>query len=1035
MADSSGSSPSPSSSFPPDQQAVLDETVRAILGSVVGFDEDVLATIGAALRRVVPFDRTAIFVEEDGGQSIRILWRARVAGAAAGVQMPTGARLPTIYVRASTALEPASAPPEIVEDMRSRTSSLSAMGRNAGLCSYVRLPLLYDGVRYGWWLIGHDTVGAPSQRALPLLQQVAAILAPAVARARVVVRYTLLRSLVEESPEGMLALDEHLFVSESNAAADRMLGRRRDQVVGHKLAELVGEPVAQQLARAFSGDPSQTIVSFALENGPMSVPIDAVVAKVSGTTEATFQVHLRDARPRRAAEDANARRVEQLAFQRALGEVMASDLRADRSLARAVDLCFVRFELGALCALRREPDGTLRLVASHGAGPLLKAKLARISEAELERLVLVMPARIGARGPGTVEALGVRLPDDPPEGGTRWARLAPLVHARRVLGALLAVGHAGDAPHAGDREVWDPIASTISVALHAADDYEQVVALEAANRQLVDNLPVIVARFEPESGATSFVNGALERVLGVRPADAVGSPGVKAMLADPIEAAAFSAARARAGRGHDTMWQDRRYRHVDGRVLTMRERVYPVFDAEGVVNAVELIAYDVTTEIESRKALMQADRLASLGALAAGIAHEINNPVAFLVLAAAQIGRLLDSIADPRSGAEARLREIAQELGEASGRIAEIVGELKLFTRMSDGASRIPIDVNRVLQTALTLTSSEVRRRARLEVDLAEVPLAPGVFASLGQVFVNLLINAAQAIDAKSAPAPGPPYRSVGSSHPPASPRSGDNVVRVRSGVFGGAIVVTISDTGVGIAPELLPRIFDPFFTTKASGQGAGLGLAIAYDLVRRVGGDIRVRSTPGLGSTFEVVLPLEATPESEEGRLSLAPEAPVLAGEVRAGSSLGQPGAERPKPPPRHRVLIIDDERSLVKALSRQLHERYEVDTASTASEALTRLSSQEYDAIVCDLRMPDQSGPAIYEAALSRSPRQASRFIFTTGGNYGLEDDELHSRASATGQPVLEKPFDGASFEKLVSRVASGAPTESPPAPPSAT
>jgi PAS domain S-box-containing protein len=761
-------------------------------------------------------------------------------------------------------------------------------------------------------------------------------------------------------------------------------------VIGRTLADLVGEPVSRALAHEREG-----VISFSLdgERAKTPVPIDAAVAKVSGTTEATLQIHLRDGSARRGAEEANARRVEQLAFQRALGEVMASDLRADRSLGRAVDLCFVRFELGALCALRLEPDGMMRLVASHGAGPMLKAKLARISEADLERLVLVMPTGAGVRGPGTIEAVGVRLPEDRPEDGTRWARLAPLVHARRRLGALLAVGHAGDPPQPGDRDVWDPIASTISVALHAADDYEQVVALEAANRQLVDNLPVVVARFDRESGATSFVNAAVERVLGIVPADAVGIPGVQGMLADPLERAGFEAARAQAARGLDTTWQDRRYQHADGRVLTMRERVYPVFDPEGMVRAIELIAYDVTTEIESRNALIQADRLASIGSLAAGIAHEINNPVAFLVLAAAQIGRLLELSREPNTGAEARLREMAQELGEASGRIANIVGELKLFTRMSDTASRIPIDVNRVLQTALTLTSAELRRRARLDVALSDVPLAPGVYASLGQVFVNLLINAAHAIDAK------------GESSPATA-----NVVSLTSGVSNGTIVVRVSDTGVGIEPERLPRIFDPFFATKASGHGVGLGLAIAYDLVRRVGGDIRVRSTPRQGTTFEVILPVEAAPESSEPPRPMDP----------AASRASQPPS--PSRPPLPRVLIIDDELSLVKALSRQLQGRFQVDTASTAAEALAKLASQDFDAIVCDLRMPDQSGPAIYEAALMRSARQASRFIFTTGGSYGMEDDGLHERAAATGRPVLEKPFDGQTFERVVSRVAAG-------------
>jgi nitrogen-specific signal transduction histidine kinase len=417
------------------------------------------------------------------------------------------------------------------------------------------------------------------------------------------------------------------------------------------------------------------------------------------------------------------------------------------------------------------------------------------------------------------------------------------------------------------------------------------------------------------------------------------------------------------------------------------------------VHAVEVIAYDITTEIDARKQLMQSDRLASLGALAAGVAHEIDNPVAFISLATGQMNRLIDQAKRREPGAHDRLREMAGEITESAARIAEIVGELKLFTRIPEGASACPVDINRLLQTAITLTSADVRRHARLEVNLGALPLAPGAFAGLGHAFANLLINAAQAIDSKREGAV------------PGAQREPD-VVRVTSSMQSGAIVVRIDDTGIGIEEKMLPRIFDPFLKVRTGGQGAGLGLAIAYDLVRRLGGDIRVASSTATGTSFEIVLPLEPA---------------QAAGDDAGVARLGDPGVGPASIPPERtlsplrRVLIIDDERTLVKALARQLSERYDVDTASTATDALAQLSVNAYDAVVCDLRMPEQSGPAIYAEVESRSPAQASRFIFTTGGSYGAFDDEPHARAEATGLPVLEKPFDGASFEAAVARVAS--------------
>jgi PAS domain S-box-containing protein len=570
---------------------------------------------------------------------------------------------------------------------------------------------------------------------------------------------------------------------------------------------------------------------------------------------------------------------------------------------------------------------------------------------------------------------------------------------------MLVLGKPGATLSESERDLWESVGGTIAAALHAADDFEHVVALEAEKRQLVDNLPVIVARLDPRTGATLFVNGAVERVLGFTAVEVQGHPGLDALLADPIEWEASAVARDRAARGRESSWQDRRYKHKDGRVLTLRESIYPVRDPSGTVRAIQVIAYDVSTEIESRKQLMQADRLASLGALAGGIAHEINNPVAFIGLAAGQVAKMIEPEGGTTKPSELeRAKQLVQEMGEAASRIAHIVGELKLFTRIPEGAHVTPVDVNRMVQMAVTLTSAELRRGARLEINLGELPLVPGEYASLGQAFVNLLFNAAQAIHAKR------------------EGDTGSNFVRVSTFVAGGAIVVRVSDTGVGIEPRLLPRIFDPFFKTKDAGDGAGLGLAITHNLVRRVGGDIRVASEPGQGSTFDVVLPLDASSQESSDGANGPPSAGATSYAVASATNDVADDAQRKAvTPPRGRVLIVDDEQALAKALARHLADRWDVDTVSTARDALAELSVHRYDVVACDLRMPDQSGPAIYEAVRRRSPRQASRFIFTTGGNFGTSDDEIHARAASTGRPILEKPFDGAAFESLVARVAA--------------
>jgi signal transduction histidine kinase len=974
----------------PVEHQIVDAIVRLVAGCAAGFDTSLLDAVRDVLLEAFEFDNLAILVEDEGNGDFRLLWGSSV-GLDTKYPIALGEHRAHPPAFEGFADPPSQTRPRIVADARTRDNELATAASKMGILSYVVLAIHHREHAIGWLVVSHRVLGAPSQEHVSLLTKLAAVFAPAIARARSSDRQRLFAALFEESPDGMLALDPASAVTEANPQALRMLGLSRREVVGKPVRALVDEATFTALLRGLLRETSSDLPPIEVQLGPSHTPIDATVARLSGACDGSLLVHLRDARARKAFEDAALRRVEQAAFLRALGEAMAGVLRADKAIARAVDLCFVRFELGALCALRADGDGAFRLVAAHGASTEFLATLARPTDADLRRLLggdgVELPKRKRA-----FEKTGISLPGDALSAGKRWIMFVPLIHARRRLGALIVVGHAGDSFSQAHRETWEPIANTISVALRASEDFERVVALEAEKRQLVDNLPVIVARLDPLTGATLFANAALYRVLGVRASD-LGAAGTEELLADAVEREASAGARACAAAGVATGWEDRRYRHEDGRILTLRECVYPVLNAAREVHAVEVIAYDITTEIDARKQLMQSDRLASLGALAAGVAHEINNPVAFISLATGQMNRLIDQAKRREPGAHERLREMAGEITESAARIAEIVGELKLFTRIPEGASACPVDINRVLQTAMTLTSADVRRHARLEVKLGALPLAPGGFAGLGHVFANLLINAAQAIDSK--------HQNPGASREP-------DVVRVSSAMQGGAIVVRIEDTGIGIDEKMLPRIFDPFLKVRAGGQGAGLGLAIAYDLVRRVGGDIRVASSSGSGTSFEIVLPLEpalATEDDPAGTLHARPPS------VPPARSLS----------PLRRVLIIDDERTLVKALARQLSERYEVDTASTATDALAQLSVNAYDAVVCDLRMPEQSGPAIYAEVESRSPAQASRFIFTTGGSYGAFDDEPHARAEATGLPVLEKPFDGASFEAAVERVAS--------------
>ena len=444
--------------------------------------------------------------------------------------------------------------------------------------------------------------------------------------------------------------------------------------------------------------------------------------------------------------------------------------------------------------------------------------------------------------------------------------------------------------------------------------------------------------------------------------------------------------------GAESCWIDRRFLDRDGRQRILRMRLYPV-DAVTAENeadvSIEGIAQDVTDEIESRKQLIQADRLASLGMLAAGVAHEINNPTAFISLGVQQLARLVAQMPEESESigtARKRMGDVLTELADGVQRIVQIVGELKLFARIPESAFSTPVDVNRLITSAVTLARSELRNRARVEVDLGDLPPLPGDHARLGQVFVNLLINAAQAIP------PGDEER---------------NRILVRTRAFNGYVQVDVSDTGVGIPRENLNRIFDPFFTTKAPGEGTGLGLAISFDLVKRAGGTIEVESEVGRGTAFSVKLPVRqfVPPRGSRPQIATAP----LGG----------------------RVLVVEDEQHLGVAVARALASRYMVELAPDAATALERIEAGrgcEYDAVLCDLRMPGMDGRALFDAVCTRWPEQARRFIFLTGAGFGSEYEPF---IRTTDRPVVEKPFDMDELEEIVANVvASGSQPPSAPA-----
>lgn len=463
-------------------------------------------------------------------------------------------------------------------------------------------------------------------------------------------------------------------------------------------------------------------------------------------------------------------------------------------------------------------------------------------------------------------------------------------------------------------------------------------------RDMIDALPDAI--LVHGDGATLYANPVLPRLLGHRDAhELVGQPWTALVAEDDRELAET------VGAG------ELRFVRKDGSTVLL-ELLQPrpiLFEGRP---ATLLVGRDVTRrrELQNRQAV--ADKMASLGTLAAGIAHEINNPLQ-LVLTTIDLAEraAVDGDADT---VLARLRAAA----DGARRVRDIVQDLRLFSRADgDAPRRELVDLGEVVRSTVELAQGEAASRATLTAQLAPIPPVLAHRGHLGQVLLNLIVNALSAL-------------------PERAPE--DNRVTVRAARDGDEVVLEVEDNGVGIPPAIQPRLFEPFFSTKTD-DGGGLGLAVAETLVRRHGGAISFRSEVDRGTCFRVVLP---TATSSERRANAPPPQPDVSA-TRTG-----------------RVLVVDDEPILAEVVAGSLADAaHEVTTAASGREAIEAIEQGDgFDAIVCDLVMRDGSGVDVHAYLTETRPELAARMVFMTGGLYRPEHRDFVARLP---NRCLQKPF----------------------------
>jgi PAS domain S-box-containing protein len=475
-----------------------------------------------------------------------------------------------------------------------------------------------------------------------------------------------------------------------------------------------------------------------------------------------------------------------------------------------------------------------------------------------------------------------------------------------------------------------------------------------------------------EHGLVTYCNARFAAIVGARHEWTIGNP--IARFVPEEDRARFEAliAAGTTGRSEGEFWL--RAPCADAPALV---RLAVVSLVMGGARTHCLVMTDLTEQrrreaaIAAERAEMQtrlllADRMASLGTLAAGVAHEINNPLAYLVTSLDSMSRRLPQLAEaewtPGSEATEWLRRQLDRARDGAERVRLIVRGLKSFSRADDETMGI-VDPRSTLDTAITLVSNELRHRARLVKDYDSLPPVWANEPRLAQAFLNLLVNATQAIPAGAAE---------------------QNEIRVTGRADAeGRAVIEIRDTGTGIEARHLAVIFDPFFTTKPLNEGTGLGLALCKAVISSLGGEITAQSDVGMGTVFRVVLP-------------------GAKGEVPTASP---PGVASAAIEPRGRLLVIDDELDICESMQEAMAPFHDVVTTTSAHQGLELLrAGQRFDLILCDMRMPSMTGIDFSVQLGTENPAQASHVVLMTGGYTRAPGDP----SVALPRLLLEKPFN---------------------------
>jgi PAS domain S-box-containing protein len=551
--------------------------------------------------------------------------------------------------------------------------------------------------------------------------------------------------------------------------------------------------------------------------------------------------------------------------------------------------------------------------------------------------------------------LGATAPAEAP-GETRI--VCPIREEGNILGYLLVANRSATRPiDPGERELLEMLSDYLAVAIRNSRLYGEVAETKQYLEQLIVSAGDAIISVDGEGQVRSW-NPAAERIFGFTAAQAVGQPFANLLPQEPYRPARASLSRENPVRAFDAS-----AKRADGRPLNLAVTLSFLPARNGGTEGMLAIVRDMTTQREIEAQMHQSERLTALGQMAGGIAHDFNNLLQAILGYAQLMARSPSNIDVVRRGIDV--------IEKAANGGAETVRRIQKFARLRPDEPFVSMDLNQVVRDSLAITRPRWEEKKvkggvplQLELDLGPVPVVMGRPAELNEVITNLVLNAIDAM-----------------------PRGGTLRLRTRLGDYRHA-VITVADTGMGMSEEVRKRVFDPFFTTKGE-EGTGLGLSVSHSIVERHGGDLRVDSHPGEGTTFTITLPIGMGPTGES-----------TTGSETRGERKG-------------RILLVDNDPQVLSILGEMLKDAgHHVLPVPSGSEALRVFVPSGFDLVMTNVGMPEMSGWDVAERLRASDPNVP--VIFITG--WGLQEED-QARCRRLGiSALLFKPVPPQELHRTV-------------------